>query len=105
MDQLVWDLVLYVNGASRHSMEAIAAVTNLCMTELAGRSTLRIVDVNDQPDSMREHQVIALPMLIKLAPPPRRRLVGNLADTERLREGLDLGPARPPVVGTTVCPR
>ena len=38
--------------------------------------------------------IVAVPTLVKRGPAPLRRLVGNLADAERVRAGLDLGPPR-----------
>lgn len=90
-----WVLTLYVSGAAPRSTEAIEAVTRLCEGELAGQVDLRIVDVNDAPALVVEDQVLAVPTLVKRLPEPARRLVGSLADTGRLRAGLDLGPVGP----------
>jgi circadian clock protein KaiB len=39
-----------------------------------------------------DDHVLAIPTLIKHLPLPVRRLVGDLADRDRVRSGLDLGP-------------
>ncbi len=88
-----WSLTLYVSGASPRSSAALETVRRICDEELAGRVVLRIVDLAEQPGRVTEDQVMAVPTLVKHEPAPLRRLVGNLADVERVRTGLDLGPA------------
>lgn len=85
-----WLLTLYVSGASPRSASAIATLRALCATDLAGDVDLRIVDVHDMPASAIADQVVAVPTLVKSRPAPVRRLVGDLGDIDRLREGLGL---------------
>ena len=87
-----WLLTLYVAGASPRSAEAIDTVRRICDEELAGRVELRIVDVGEQPALAVGEGIVAVPTLVKRGPAPLRRLVGNLADADRVRAGLDLGP-------------
>jgi circadian clock protein KaiB len=87
-----WSLTLYVAGASPRSAEAIDTVRRICDEELGGRVELRIVDVSEQPATAISDDILAVPTLVKQWPPPSRRLVGNLADADRVRAGLDLGP-------------
>lgn len=85
-----WVLTLYVSGASPHSSSAIEHVQRLCEAELEGQVDLTVVDVREQPALAVADRVLAVPTLIKHLPEPLRRLVGDLADDERLRAGLDL---------------
>ena len=87
-----WLLTLYVSGASPRSAEAIDTVRRICDEDLAGRVELRIVDVSERPALAISDDVFAVPTLVKRWPPPSRRLVGNLADADRVRAGLNLGP-------------
>ena len=87
-----WSLTLYVAGASPRSAEAIDTVRRICDEELAGRVELRIVDVSERPTLAISDDIFAVPTLVKRGPAPSRRLVGNLADADRVRAGLDLGP-------------
>ena len=89
---LRWTLTLYVSGASPRSAEAIDTIRRICDEELAGRVDLNIVDVGDQPGLAVSDDILAVPTLVKRLPRPLRRLVGNLADADRVRVGLDLGP-------------
>jgi circadian clock protein KaiB len=88
-----WVLTLYVSGASPRSAEALETVRRLCDEELPGRVELQVVDVTDEPALAVRDRIVAVPTLVKRLPPPPRQLVGDLADVDRLRAGLDLGPA------------
>jgi len=88
-----WSLTLYVSGASPRSAAALETVRRICDEELSGRVDLRVVDLAQEPGRVLEDQVLAVPTLVKHHPSPLRRIVGNLADVERVRAGLDLGPA------------
>lgn len=93
-EQLRWALTLYVSGASPLSMTALETVRRLCDEELPGQVDLQVVDVRDDPTRVVQDHVLAVPTLIKRLPPPLRQLVGDLANSDRVRVGLDLGPVR-----------
>lgn len=88
-----WLLTLYVSGASPRSAEAVETVRRLCDEELAGNVDLTVLDAADHPDRVFDDHILAIPTLVKHAPAPMRHLVGNLSDIDRVRIGLDLGPA------------
>ncbi len=90
----VWSLTLYVSGASPHSAAAITTLRRICDEELSGRVELRVVDVREHPALAVSDNVLAAPTLVKRLPGPLRQLVGDLADLERVRDGLDLGPVK-----------
>jgi circadian clock protein KaiB len=94
-DDARWELALYVNGASPRSSAAIEVVRQLCDNELSGRFELSVYDAAEHPAAAARDNILALPTLVKLNPPPRRYVVGDLADVDRLRAALDLG--APPV--------
>jgi circadian clock protein KaiB len=85
-------LRLYVAGLTARSREAVQAVTAICNEHLAGRYDLEVIDVYQQPVLARGEQILAAPTLIKKLPLPLRRLIGSMADTERVLVGLDLRP-------------
>jgi circadian clock protein KaiB len=85
-------LRLYVTGITPRSSQAIQNVTDLCEKHLRGRYELQIVDIYQQPTLARGEQIIAAPTLIKKLPLPLRRLIGNMADEEKVLLGLDLKP-------------
>ncbi len=90
-------LRLYVTGATARSARAIANLRRFCESELAGAYEIEVIDIYQHPEAARDGQVIAAPTLVKMQPEPVRRIIGDLADDERMRRGLNLddrGPAR-----------
>ena len=83
-------LRLYVAGNSEKSARAILNLRRLCEEYLPGRYEMEVIDVLQQPDLAREQQVIATPTLIKVLPPPSRRVIGDLTHTERILVGLHI---------------
>jgi circadian clock protein KaiB len=83
-------LRLYVAG---HTLKSLAAITNIkkiCEENLKGRYVLEVIDLYQQPQLAQGEQIIALPTLIKKLPPPLRRIIGDMSNTERVLVGLDL---------------
>ena len=37
-----------------------------------------------------QDQIICVPTLLRLAPPPARRIIGDMSDVERVLKGLDV---------------
>jgi len=83
-------LRLYVAGATPRSMAAITNIKKICEENLDGRYVLEVIDLYQQPQLAAGHQIIAIPTLIKELPPPLRRIIGDLSDTEKVLIGLDL---------------
>lgn len=83
-------LRLYVAGHTARSMRAVENVRSLCDSHRQGRYELEIVDLYQQPEAAAREQLVAAPTLIKRAPPPVRRMVGDMSDSARVLSGLDL---------------
>jgi len=83
-------LKLFVAGMSPRSTAAVATVKAVCEEHLAGRYDLEVVDLYRTPERAADEQVVAAPTLVKSAPHPERRLVGNLSDLPRVLRGLNL---------------
>jgi circadian clock protein KaiB len=86
----VYRLRLYVTGASRLSLLAVANIKRLCEQHLAGRYELEIIDLYQQPEVASREQLLVAPTLIKMFPLPVRRLIGSLADQPAVLRSLDL---------------
>ena len=85
-----YTLKLYVAGITPRSRSAITAVTKLCEEHLQGRYELEIIDIYQRPTLAKGEQILAAPTLIKQLPLPLKRLIGDMANTERVLVGLDL---------------
>lgn len=88
-------LRLYVAGNTRHSIEAIRSLKEICELRLHGRYRLEVIDIYQRPELAKDDQIIAVPTLLRMQPLPMRRLIGNLTDQARVLAGLDLQ-AHPP---------
>jgi circadian clock protein KaiB len=88
----LYEFRLYTTGVTPRSSRAVANIRRLCETHLPGRYALEIVDILQQPDRLREDQVLAAPTLIKRMPLPARRFIGDMSRTEVILKGLDLPP-------------
>ena len=87
-------LRLYVAGMTPRSEEAIRKVTAVCEDQLAGRCTLEVIDIYQHPKLARDEQIIAVPTLVKKLPLPLRKVIGSMADEEKLLFGMDLRPRK-----------
>jgi circadian clock protein KaiB len=83
-------LKLFITGASPNSVRAIVNIKSICERYIAGNYSLEVIDVYQQPLVAQQEQIIALPMLIKFAPLPLKRLIGDMSNTNRVVTGLGL---------------
>ena len=90
----VWRLRLYVAGESPKSLEAFHNLKRLCETHLANRYEIEIIDLLEHPRLARGDEIVAIPTLVRQLPPPMRKIIGDLSDTDRVLVGLQLRPKR-----------
>jgi len=83
-------LHLYVAGMGPKSVQAIENIKRICEEYLPGRYQLEVIDIYQYPIFAKDGQIVAAPTLIKELPPPLRKLIGSMADTERVLVGMDL---------------
>jgi circadian clock protein KaiB len=85
-----YNLRLYVAGQTPKSLSAIANLKQICEEHLAGRYTIEVIDLLISPQLAAGDQILAVPTLVRRLPPPIKRVIGNLSDTERVLVGLDI---------------
>jgi circadian clock protein KaiB len=85
-----WTLRLYVAGQTTKSMLAFSNLKKICEEYVAGKYTIEVIDLLENPQLASGHQILAIPTLIRKLPEPIRKIVGDLSDTERVLIGLDL---------------
>jgi len=88
-------LRLYVAGQTPKAARAFANLRRICDEHLAGRYTIEVVDLIENPALGRGDQILALPTLVRQLPTPIKKIIGDLSHTERVLVGLDLRPRRP----------
>ncbi len=87
-----WHLRLYIAGQTPRSIAALANLNRICQENLAGKYTCQVIDLLENPQLAKGDQILAVPTLVKDVPPPLRKIIGDLSDTERVLVGLDLRP-------------
>ena len=85
-----WELRLYVAGHTQKSLAAIANLHKICDEHLKGRYRIEVIDLAKQPQLAAGDQILAVPTLVRNLPPPLRRIIGDLSNTERVLVGLDI---------------
>lgn len=85
-----WKLRLYVAGQTPKSLTAFANLKRLCEDRLKGRYAIEVVDLIEQPRLAKEDQILAIPTLVRRLPPPMRKIIGDLSNTERVLAGMGL---------------
>ena len=86
----LWELRLYTAGQTPKSVAALANLKRVCEEHLAGQYTIEVIDLMKNPRLAKEHEIIAIPTLVRKIPAPLRRIIGDLSDTERALVGLQL---------------
>ena len=81
---------LYVTGASALSSKALANIRMFCEKHLHDRYELEVIDIYQHPEMLSEDQIITSPTLIKRLPMPLRKLIGDMADEEKIFAGLNI---------------
>jgi circadian clock protein KaiB len=85
-----WYLCLYVTDRSPKCLRAIDNLRRACEDHLAGRYTIEIVDLLENPRRAADDQILAVPTVVRRLPAPIRKVVGDFSDGDRLLVGLEL---------------
>jgi len=88
----VYILRLYVAGQTPKSLAAFANLKKICEEHLAGRYKIEVIDLLEHPQLAKGDQIFAIPTLVRRLPPPLRKIIGDLSNTEKVLVGLDLRP-------------
>lgn len=87
-----WILRLYVAGQTSKSLLAFANLKKICEQHLAGKYVIQVVDLILNPELARTDRIVALPTLVRQLPPPVKKIIGDLSNTEKVLVGLDVLP-------------
>jgi circadian clock protein KaiB len=85
-----WSLRLYVAGQTPKCIAAFANLKKLCEERLGGNYSIEVIDLLKKPQLASGDQILAIPTLVRRLPPPIKKIIGDLSDTERVLVGLDL---------------
>lgn len=79
-----------MTGDSPRSQRAADNLRNLCMVALGDAFEIEVIDVSERPELAESERIIATPTVLRLSPPPLRRVVGDLSDFELASSALGL---------------
>ena len=85
-------LKLFVTGHIPRSQNAIESVKRILADHAPNSWELVVVDVAEAPQEAEEYRILATPTLIRVTPPPIRRVIGDVSDPQMLLQALDLQP-------------
>jgi circadian clock protein KaiB len=87
-------LRLYVTDATPASVRAIVNARRLLEEHLGERYSLEIFNIVEHIEQAIADQIVCAPTLLRLAPPPARRIIGDMSDAARVLKALDVVPGR-----------
>ena len=87
-----WNLRLYVAGETPKCVQAFEHLKRICEEHLQGRYSIEVIDLLKNPTLASGDQIIAIPTLVRQLPPPVKKIIGDLTNTERVIVGLNLVP-------------
>ena len=88
-------LTLYVAGETPKSLAAIRNLGRICAEHCPGEYVIQVIDLREQPQLAREHNIVAIPTLVRAlpVPVPVQKIIGDLSDTEKVLVHLQIDPA------------
>jgi circadian clock protein KaiB len=75
------ELRLYVAGQTPKSRAAISNLKNICEKYVSKRYQIEVIDLLKNPALARDHQILAIPTLVRRLPVPIAKIIGDLSDT------------------------
>ena len=85
-----YQLSLYVNGSTIRGQRAAAQVREVCDDYFGNECELKVIDVMKDPAAAEKARILATPTLVRESPPPVCRIVGDMTNTRRMLEMLDV---------------
>ena len=86
----MYEFRLYVIDDTPSSKKAITSLKSLLEDEFEGLYSLEIIDLLENPQSAHKDSIFATPTLVKILPPPSRRILGDISNREKVLAGLGL---------------
>jgi circadian clock protein KaiB len=83
-------LTLYVAGQTPKSLAAIRNLERIAKEHMAGKVQIEVIDLRKQPQLAREHNIVAIPTLVRSLPTPVQKIIGDLSDEEKVLVHLQI---------------
>jgi circadian clock protein KaiB len=85
-----YKLKLFIAGMNPGSIRAIENVRKICDDHQKDQYDLEVIDIFQQRNMIREMDIIAVPTLIRIFPLPEKRVIGDMLDTEKIINVLEI---------------
>ncbi|SFV13069.1 circadian clock KaiB family protein [Pseudoduganella namucuonensis] len=85
--------LLYVTGRTPRSLRACANLRHICEQYLGGEGIayeLSLIDILEHPELAETAHILATPAMIRTAPPPVCRIIGDLSDAAKVLAALGI---------------
>ena len=83
-------LRLFVAGMTARSTRAVENIRALCDRYLPGAYDLEVINLYEHPVLASGEHIIAAPTCVRQFPLPARRVIGDMSNSARVLQGLDL---------------
>ena len=83
-------LRLYVAGQTPRSLAAISNLKKICAEYMKVKCRIEVIDLMTNPTMARDHQIVAIPTLVRSLPVPISKIIGDLSNVEQVLLGLEI---------------
>jgi len=84
-------LEVYIAGPTPAGLRAVTNLELLCAEVCPdGAYEIKVIDIAASPDIADKHAIMATPTVVRRAPPPMKRIIGDLTDRDVVMQGLML---------------
>jgi len=81
-DPAIYRFVLYTAGENASGQRAHQNLQSICNEYIPDKYSIDVLDLKSSPGIVLNEQVLAVPMVIRKAPPPEVRVIGDLSNRE-----------------------
>jgi circadian clock protein KaiB len=68
----------------------VARLRKICDDQIPAGYEIKIVDLSKNPQLATEHQIMAIPTVLRTVPAPVRKIIGDLSHRDKALLGLNL---------------
>ncbi len=83
-------LKLYVTNITPKTETSINNLRQACDREFGDEYDFQVINILENPQQAEDDRVLATPTLIKEQPAPKKRVIGDISNIEKVQIGLDL---------------
>jgi len=84
-----YQLKIYVAGMTPDHQDDIVRLKR-AMREYLGNSSLKVIDVMEQPHLADQDKILATPTVVRALPMPMKKFIFDLGSIEKILIGMDL---------------